>query len=248
MRVRNLPAALDGFTIAQTSDLHVGEGSWGPFCVDDVTGVLEAEQPDAVVDTGDFVVGSPPSDKVAEVYGRFVVDGNGLGRIELNGTINLTILGNHDYYAGTGAVAELAAALRGTGAKVLTNEVACVSRDGVAVSFVGLVPEAEGFDEAVRMLEDVPRPRVALLHDPDVAEQLPPGAADLVLAGHTHGGQIALPGLEGWAVRHFNGSHYVAGLYQINGNTVYVNRGLGCTGLPIRFRAAPELTIIYFAR
>ena len=73
-------------------------------------------------------------------------------------------------------------------------------------------------------------------------------AVDLVLAGHSHGGQIAIPGLTRRIVHLFNGSRYVDGFYMVNGNRVYVNRGLGATGLPVRFRAAPELTILQLVR
>jgi predicted MPP superfamily phosphohydrolase len=160
----------------------------------------------------------------------------------------LVVFGNHDFYAGDEVVAQLAAALEARGVNVLNNRATCVERDGSGVSFVGLAPEAPGFEDALRVVEESPRSTVVLLHDPDTAELVPWGAADLVLAGHTHGAQIALPGLKRWTVRHFSGSHYVSGLCRINGNPVYVNRGLGYTGLPIRFRANPELTIVRLER
>jgi predicted MPP superfamily phosphohydrolase len=105
-----------------------------------------------------------------------------------------------------------------------------------------------GFDRAVEDVLASSRPRIALVHEPEVAERLPWGAADLVLCGHTHGGQITLPGLEPFIVRRFAKTKYVEGIYQIQGMPVYVNRGLGTTGLPIRFRARPEVALITLVR
>jgi predicted MPP superfamily phosphohydrolase len=197
-----------------------------------------------IVDTGDFMVGLPPVEKVAAAAARLVPN----WPPQVRGLTRLAVVGNHDYYAGDDAVAELESALESLGVRVLRNRAACVPRGDVGISFFGLTPEAPGADEVVTMLERAPHPRIVLVHEPDEAERLPPGSADLVLSGHTHGGQIALPGLTRWTVRHFNGSRYVHGMYHINRNRVYVNRGLGCTGLPFRFRAAPELTIIRLLR
>jgi predicted MPP superfamily phosphohydrolase len=77
---------------------------------------------------------------------------------------------------------------------------------------------------------------------------LPAEVADLILSGHTHGGQVALPGLAGPTVRLLTGSRYVDGMYDVNGSPVYINRGLGCVGLPVRFRANPEVTLITLSR
>lgn len=244
VRIRDLPPALDGFRIAQISDLHVGLGDWMPFHADRVVDAIQSERPDVIVDTGDFMVGEPPIGKVASTAARFLPSWPS----QVRGPTNLVILGNHDYYAGPEIVLALETALESLDIRVLRNQGACVEKGDAGLSIFGLTPQASGADEVANMLAMAPRPRIVLVHDPDDAEMLPPGSVDLVLSGHTHGGQIALPGLREWAVRHFNGSRYVQGMYHINGNRVYVNRGLGCTGLPVRFRAAPELTIIQLSR
>jgi predicted MPP superfamily phosphohydrolase len=137
------------------------------------------------------------------------------------------------------------------GVSVCVNEAVCIHRAGVGVSFVGISgdgPEAIDFYRGVAALQAASRPRVALIHEPDLAWLLPPGSADVILSGHTHGGQIALPLLQPLIVRHFTGSHFIEGRYTVNGMPLYVNRGLGFTGLPIRFRSAPELTFVRLAR
>jgi len=87
-----------------------------------------------------------------------------------------------------------------------------------------------------------------LVHVPDLVEKIPRGAADLVLAGHTHGGQFTLPFLEQHIVRYGCGSNYVDGLNTINDMPVYINRGLGYTGFPVRFRARPEVALVRLVR
>jgi predicted MPP superfamily phosphohydrolase len=242
--VPDLPESLDGFCIAHVSDIHVGDGEWLPFHIEEVSVAIQRERPDVVVNTGDYLVGEPDIDKVSEIAALLLIP-SPAGQV---GPANIGILGNHDYYAGDEIVDGLVGALGKLGVCILTNGTVCVTRDGAGVSFAGLVGSEPGFEDAAMALSKAPVPRVALLHEADEGERLGRGAVDLVLAGHSHGGQIAIPGITGWIVRHMNGSHYIDGSYRINGNPMYVNRGLGNTGLPIRFRAAPELAFLRLVR
>jgi predicted MPP superfamily phosphohydrolase len=237
VRVRDLPTSLNGFCIAQISDLHIGEGVWGPEHAEEASRTIQDAAPDVVVNTGDFLEGTPPWTRVEEELHLFSAPVTEAHR-------NLAILGNHDYVAGPEAVATLEGHLAEYGIDLLENRAICVN----GVSFIGLTDEVDGFERAIEELLDSDHPRIGLIHTPDLAERLPNGSADLLLAGHTHGGQVALPFLEGYIVRAFCGSRYVQGMYRVNGNAVYVNRGLGCVGLPLRFRAAPEVTLIRLVR
>jgi uncharacterized protein len=243
IRVRCLPPQLDGFRIAHISDLHVGDGNWVPGYADEAARLVKRIGANVVANTGDYLQGTPSMDKVTAVAQSFVSNGD-----PRSPQASLGILGNHDYYAGDETVAELTERLQATGMQVLVNRSQCVRHNGAEITFAGLTRDAPGFDQAVDELLASSRPRVVLVHQPDLAEELPENSADLVLAGHTHGGQISLPGLEKSIVRRFCGSEYVHGLYQVNGMPVYVNRGLGCTGVPIRFRARPEVTTIRLVR
>jgi predicted MPP superfamily phosphohydrolase len=199
---------------------------------------------DVVVNTGDFYWKQPPAVKARAYAVKFMLHKRGVD----SHAVNLAILGNHDYYAPVHLRDELVHELEDSGIDVLTNEGVCVSHGSHGVSFVGVTDEEDTFGRGVQVLQSCGRPRIALVHKPDLAEKLPPGAADLVLAGHTHGGQFTLPGLEKYIVQHGCGSNYIEGLYRINDMPVYVNRGLGCTGLPVRFRARPEVTLIRLTR
>lgn len=245
VKIAGLPPALAGFTIAHVSDLHVGSAThWVPRWAPEAAEAIRRANVDVVVNTGDFFWKDPPPAKARAYAARFVRVHRGVD----SHSINFAILGNHDYYASPENRHELADELHESGIRVLTNEAVCVKRDGAGLSFVGLTDEEDSFEHGLEALQSCGRPRIALVHVPDLAEMIPAGAADLVLAGHTHGGQITLPFLEKQIVRHGCGSNYVDGLNTINEMPVYVNRGLGYTGFPIRLRARPEVTLIRLVR
>jgi predicted MPP superfamily phosphohydrolase len=85
---------------------------------------------------------------------------------------------------------------------------------------------------------------VLLAHDPDVFHGAREAGVDLQLSGHTHGGQVAFPGLARWANLAWLMSGYVAGLYRDGRSVLYVNRGLGTTGLQLRVGVPPELAVL----
>ncbi len=242
--VPDLPADLDGFCIAQVSDLHVGEGAWGPRHTQEAVDSMRAVDPDVVINTGDFMQWEPDIETVGREVSGFVLPYTK----QFQTNRNIAILGNHDYYPGQETAQKLRLELESVGVRVLENDDVCIPRGRAAVSFIGLTADAPGWDQGIERLLAATHPRVALVHKPDSAEYLPRGAADLVLAGHTHGGQFTLPGLESWVAWKFARTRYVAGMYTINEMPVYTNRGLGTTGLPLRFRARPELTLLRLVR
>jgi predicted MPP superfamily phosphohydrolase len=245
VKLDQLPPGLDGFTIAHVSDLHIGSAThWVPRWATEAAEAVRRANADVVVNTGDFFWKQPPAVKARAYAARLILLKPGFD----SHAINLAILGNHDYYAPLESRQALVRELDDSGINVLTNEAVCVSRGHEGLSFVGLTDEEDSFERGLDVLQQCSRPRIALVHVPDLVEKIPHGAADLVLAGHTHGGQVTLPFLEKRIVRHGCGSNYVEGLYTINDMPVYVNRGLGYTGFPVRFRARPELTLIRLVR
>lgn len=245
VKIAGLPTALDGFTIAHVSDLHVGSAThWVPRWAPEAAEAVRLAEVDVVVNTGDFFWKDPPAAKARAYAARFIRSDLGVD----SHSINFAILGNHDYYAPPESRQDLSSELHDSGIRVLTNEAVCVARGSDGISFVGLTDEEDSFQAGIAALQSSGRPRIALVHVPDLVEKIPPGAADLVLAGHTHGGQITLPFLEKRIVRYGCGSNYVDGLNTINEMPVYINRGLGYTGFPIRLRARPEVALIRLVR
>ncbi len=231
--IPRLPAALDGLLVAQLSDLHVGDRV-KPELIRRAVDAVNAARPDLVAITGDVTDhGCEVDQAVAE-----------LGRLETRCVY--AILGNHDYHAGGRRADVLAEALAGLGMTVLRNGAVAYERAGARLWVVGLDDPCTGRDDLAKAtagLGPADYPRLLLTHSPQTIGALRRGDADLVLAGHTHGGQIFVPVLTGLLLR-WGYSRFSHGLYWRRGIALYVNRGLGSLGLPARFLRRPEVTLL----
>ncbi|MCC6850650.1 MAG: metallophosphoesterase [Deltaproteobacteria bacterium] len=236
--VAGLPAALAGFRIVHLSDLHLGAYLDREELTEHVARV-NALAPDLVCITGDLV------DRAVTCAELFPV----LAGLRARHGVLVT-LGNHDVAAGAAAVTE--AFRTYTPFTVLRNARVDVERNGARLTIVGL--DDLGRDWARGVLEhpalpaltaDLPpeRPLVVLTHRPDCFEQAAALGARLVLAGHTHGGQIGVPGLVGRRVRNFAEliTRYDRGTFRSGGATLVVSNGLGFTGQPIRLFTPREI-------
>lgn len=232
--VAGLPAALSGFTLVQISDLHVGPTIKRHY-VDAVVDAANAQAPDVVALTGDIVDGSVAS--LGEHTAR-------LGRLRARHGVYL-VTGNHEYYSGA---AQWVAEFRRLGLVVLTNQHAVLSHDGVQLVLAGVNDfGAAAFDAAqasdpVAALRGAPVAaalRVLLAHQPRSAATAAQAGFDLQLSGHTHGGQF-------WPWKYLVPLQqpYVAGLHRHERMWVYVSRGTGYWGPPMRLGAPSEITRI----
>ena len=228
VRIPGLPRALDGYVIAQVSDIHAGLFV-GERELRDAGSLVRAMRPDLLVVTGDLV--DLDADH-APAVARALAD-----LAPRDGT--WAILGNHDYYAGADIVT---AAVRASGVNLLVNEgrVIC-GRDGGGFALLGVDDlGARGYGRPGPLLPSalasVPPDlaRVLLSHRPETFDVFA-GQVALQLSGHTHGGQIAPARVV---------MNYPAGAYQRAGSTLYVNRGLGVAGPPVRIGVPPEITKI----
>lgn len=154
------------------------------------------------------------------------------------------VLGNHDHYVDAAAVR---AAIVAGGVRELHNEPLVLQRGAAQLAVAGVGDLERDAIDFARVLAGVPEqvPRVVLSHDPDVFAYWPDGLRlDLMLAGHTHGGQAYLPVLGPPFVPSQFGFRYLKGLVREAGRQLYVSRGVGAAGLPIRWRCPPELTLV----
>ncbi|MGI5837546.1 MAG: metallophosphoesterase, partial [Chloroflexota bacterium] len=113
-----------------------------------------------------------------------------------------------------------------------------------------------GVDDGYSMRDDLEKaqsdlspeqyPRILLTHYPDVVDRLRQDEFQLSLAGHSHGGQVRIPILDRLVVNGHARTSYTRGLFLVNGNPLYVNPGIGMSGLPLRFRNRPEVTFLRF--
>ena len=132
------------------------------------------------------------------------------------------------------------------GVRLLDNRSAYVERGGHRLWLVGVgdgYTSHDRLDEALCELGDKDRPRVLLTHYPDLVVDLALARFDLVLAGHSHGAQVALPFFGKRALAHSD-TRFAGGLYQVNGVPLYVSRGLGTSRYRVRLLARPELAVI----
>lgn len=229
----NLPAALVGFTIAQISDIHVGPTIKRNF-VEAIVGKVNRLQVDMVAITGDLVDGS-----VADL----ALHTEPLERLQSrHGTYFVT--GNHEYYSGVHAwVREL----ERLGAQVLLNEHVLLDHDGATLVVAGVTDfSAHHFhpthqSDPHAAIEGAPREamKVLLAHQPRSAQVAAEAGYHLQLSGHTHGGQF-------WPWNFFVRLQqpFTAGLNRLGRMWVYVNRGTGYWGPPMRFGIPSEITRI----
>ena len=244
----SLPVAFDGLRIAQLSDIHMDEYT-EPFFLRHAIAEINRLQPDLVLLTGDFVSNGPRWKKFA--VGAAWQCANILR--ELTCRQLYAILGNHDVIVSARGVSR---ALMANGITMLTNANIPIERGGGRIWLAGVDDPVEGHPDPEKAIppsiRNVPNePVVLMCHAPDYADYLlahPAGqAVDLMVSGHTHGGQFCLP-LVGPLVLPSLGQKYVQGWFRVGGMQLYVNRGLGTVGLPFRLNCPPEITLMTLRR
>ena len=235
-----LPDPFAGFKIVQISDFHFQEYTEAAFLEAVVRQVNDAT-PDLVVLTGDFVSSEPLPRRFSARMGYHCAEI--LSRIQC--PLRYAILGNHDVRVSAHAVTD---ALQTHGIPVLTNTSVALERDGRRLWLAGTQDALEARPNLTAALptgrNPDQEPLILLAHEPDFADHAVGRQIDLLLSGHTHGGQIRLPLLPPLVLPEM-GTKYVEGLFHLrDGMQLYVNRGVGTVGLPFRFRCPPEISVL----
>ena len=231
--LESLPESFNNFTIAQISDLHIGPTIKRPY-VENVLDKISIHNPDLIAVTGDLVDGSvkylkselqPLKDMIAP-YGTFFVTGN------------------HEYYSGVDQWLDETDRL---GMKNLINSNELISKAGDQIAIAGItdfrahqIKPAHRSDPGLA-LRSVPDniTKIVLAHQPNSIHSVHEIGADLQLSGHTHGGQF-------WPFTYLTKivNPYIAGFYDHYGTQIYVNRGTGYWGPPLRIGVPAEITLI----
>jgi predicted MPP superfamily phosphohydrolase len=238
VRVENLPSELQGFSIAQISDVHVGQTIRHGYVSAIVTAVNSLE-PDVIAITGDLVDGS-----VQQLAPHVAPLGNLRAR---HGAYFVT--GNHEYYSGAQAWVQ---ELRRIGLTVLMNEHVILQHEGASLVLAGVTDySAHHFNRAERSDPEAAMcgapadagARVLLAHQPRSAQAAAAAGFDLQLSGHTHGGQF-------WPWNLFVRFQqpFTAGLGRLEKMWIYTSRGTGYWGPPKRLGAPSEITRIRLVR
>lgn len=233
----NWPASCSGFTIAVLADLHVGSPYNGLDSLERVIDQTLAAKPDLVLLPGDFVIhgvvgGSfvPPEDAAAS-----------LGRLAEN-VQTFAVLGNHDWWLDGPRVIS---ALESNRIPVLEDSAVEISNSKCSFWLAGVSDFWEAPHDVDGALENVPdlSPVIVFTHNPDVFPNIP-DSVSLTIAGHTHGGQVYIPGVGRPKVPSEYGERYAIGHIIESGKNLFVSSGIGTSILPVRFLVPPEVSIV----
>lgn len=233
-----LPREFDGFRLVQLSDIH-----HSPFLseeeIADAARMANELEADLVVLTGDYV--SHSRDYIAGCA-------RALGSLRAPEGV-LAVLGNHDHWTdGEGVTA----AFVRQGIRVLNNENLLIERGEAHIILAGIDDLTVGRDDLPKALIDTSRDetRILLSHNPRIIREAARAGIDLVLSGHTHGGQINWRLLTGRADMKMErrlrrpSRRFVRGHTQLGATQLYVNRGLGTVVVPLRYGCSPEITLL----
>ena len=256
IRLSGLPVAFDGFRLAHLADVHYHEKIVPVDYLQRVMALVNAQRPDAIAVTGDFVTNDVGAygEAAARLLSRLRAPDGVYG-----------VMGNHDYavYGATGdhqaaarrslanpAVARdlLPRALRASGVVLLRNQAHLIRKGNHRLTLVGLDDLWAGRFDATRAFSSCGTGglRVVLLHNPDAIPQLPPMDQALILCGHTHGGVVKLP-LLGRLRLSVDDPTYGYGLVSSGAGQVYVTSGVGYNRR-FRFGVRPEIAVLTLRR
>jgi len=238
----DLPPGLDGLSVLHLSDLHAGI-HLGEEQMREIVAQVNALRPDLIVQTGDMIDISP---SYIPPYTRAFRD--------LHAPLGVvTVIGNHDRYTGEQAVIR---GCKDAGQVVIKNGCHVLERGGATLALLGIDdprswtaddPQPSDVDAALRA---APPPlgafRILLAHRPGAWDTAAPRGIPLTLAGHIHGGQLYVP-LVGWSAGRLI-TKYVMGHFQRGNSQLYVSRGIGVVGVPIRVFTPPEIAVFELRR
>lgn len=254
IKIPKLPDAFKGFKIIQLSDTHLGNFNYNYTKLEEVITLINEEKPDIIVHTGDLV-----NNFASELEGWDKV----FSRLQANYG-KYAVMGNHDYghYAEWPTIEAEAENLRlikkgfeDCGFQLLLNENKSINIGDDSINLLGVedwgdppFPKRGDLTKAIQSIapEDAHKPKILLTHNPThwQREVLYKSDIDLTLSGHTHGMQMGMTwNKKQWSPAQW-GYKYWGGLYQEGSQYLYVNRGLGYVGVPMRVGMNPEISII----
>lgn len=243
IQVSNWPAQIAGLRIALISDIHAGSPFIDQSKLQQIVATTNQQHPDLIVLLGDFVVRNTWHSKLMEPE---------LIAAELKSLQAplgvYAVLGNHDWWFDGDRVRR---ALESVGIRTLEEQVVEVRFLEDSFWLVGLADAwTRGTKNVARTLATVPagKPVIVLTHNPDLFPLIPAMKPVLMLAGHTHGGQVNLPFLGRQVVPSEYGQRYAAGHVQENGKHLFVTTGIGTSIFPVRFRVPPEIAMVIITR
>ena len=230
IQLSRLPREFDGFRVVQLSDIH-----HGPFSsreqIEQAVETANRLKPDIIALTGDYI-------SKERHYAASCAEM--LGRLKARHGV-YAVLGNHDHWTDAALITDL---FRAEGINVLINEGMRFEQNGAAFWLAGVDDTMVGLEDIPLALAGSSRHEMKLLlaHNPVVLRRAAQAGVDLVLSGHTHGGQVAIRSERSASGRVRR--RLLKGLGRQGNTQIYVNRGLGTVVLPIRYGCPPEISLL----
>ena len=237
LQIDQWPSQMSGLKIAVLSDIHAGSAFIDEAKLRLIVDRTNQLQPDLILIAGDFITGNGRmSHRIEpEVFAPILKD--------LRAPLGVyAVLGNHDWWYNPEKVATV---LQANGITMLDNEFTRIDSRGGPFFLVGLADLWEGPQRIQETINQIPAgsPVVALTHNPDIFPQLPQRVT-LLIAGHTHGGQVRFPLIGSVVQSSRYGERYVAGHVLENGHHLFVTTGIGTSIAPVRFGVPPEIVLL----
>lgn len=232
IKIPFLNRVFDGYRLVQFSDIHLGTLVQEEHLNIIIDHVNELE-PDTIAITGDFVSHKPDeyAFPLLAALSRLVAK-----------DVKVAVLGNHDHWTSAESIRWV---LKRSSFVELGNSVLPLYRGDDILFIAGIDDFLVNLDRIGLVLDQIPERSAAILlaHEPDFADiSAATGWFGLQISGHTHGGQIRIPFVSRFLLPP-RGRKYPSGLYQLNGMTLYTNRGIGTSWLEIRYHCPPEITV-----
>lgn len=231
------PAELNGLRVAAISDIHAGSPHINLEKIRRMVEMTNNHQPDLILLAGDFVI--------QNVIGGSFVEPDALAKelknLKADGGIYAT-LGNHDWWYNAARVRD---SFELAGIRVLDNQAVKIELKGRSFWLAGFADEWEGnpkINETLKQVAD-DSPIIAFTHNPDLFPAIPKRVS-LTIAGHTHGGQVALPLIGRPIVPSKFGQRYAIGHVIEDGKHLFVTPGIGTSIIPVRFGVPPEISLL----
>jgi len=242
IEIENLPGGFEGAKIIHLTDFHSRDFGEREKRVLKITKDLD---PDFVFITGDFIDHNTKDLDSCQKFWRELSNQH-QGKV-------FGVFGNHEHWLQSPDISAIKRMLERNGISILNNENKKIylssKNEALPRSYIYLI----GVDDPDSELDDLPKamlnteeniPKILLAHSPDIIDNLQEEKVDLILVGHTHGGQVVIPFMRPSWVPTKNHGKYASGLFEVNDTYLYVNRGIGMASLQIRFNCPPEITVL----
>ena len=233
--IKDLPFEFHNYRIVNLTDIHLGQ--WiSPEYLSGVVDYVNSINPDMITLTGDYV------SYILEGYEDALLDS--FKRLKAKDG-KFAVLGNHDHWADAEKIREI---LKESDIVDLSNDVYTLEKNGETLNISGVDSCTVGADNIDEVLEKLPDDGASILlaHEPDFAKiSSETNRFDLQMSGHSHGGQLVIPGVKTTPFRCSYSIKYPVGMYKVKNMVQYTSKGLGTNSFWLRINCKPEITLFY---